>query len=152
MALGPHRQHDGVAIGGHLLAAPGPRRRDRHRPGIVRAGLVRVAGLRQPDPGSQLGPHNATRSPAAASCRASSRPSPRAPSTAQVRSGQARAQAPSFPAWPGQARTRSLPGSSPAAPTATAVREPFCGAIPTITAISALPSSPATRRTAAGMP
>jgi hypothetical protein len=57
MALGPHLQHDGVAIDGHLLAALGPQRRHRHRPGIVRVGLVRVAGLQQPDPGSQLGLH-----------------------------------------------------------------------------------------------
>jgi hypothetical protein len=79
MAPGPHRQHDGVAIGGHLLAARGPQRRHRRRPGIVRAGLVRVAGLQQPDPGSQPGLHIATRSPAAASRRAGSRPGPRAP-------------------------------------------------------------------------
>jgi len=139
MALGPHLQHDGVAIGGHLLAALGPQRRHRHRPGIVGVGLVRVAGLQQPDPGSQLGLHIATRSPAATSCWASSRPSPRAPSTAQVRSGQACAQATSFTAWSGQARTRSLPSGSSAAPTATAVCEPLCGSIPIITAISATP-------------
>jgi len=38
---------------------------------------------------ASLGCPSSTRSPAAASCWASSRPSPRAPSTAQVRSGQA---------------------------------------------------------------
>ena len=141
--------------GGHRrspLAALGPQRRDRHRPGIVRVGLVRVAGLQQPDPGSQLGLHIQHPLAGGDQLLGQQPPSPRAPSTAQVRSGQACAQATSFPAWSGQARTRSLPSGSSAAPTATAVCEPLCGSVPIITAISALPSSPATRRTAAGMP
>ena len=47
---------------------------------------------------------------------------------------------------------RIFPSGCSAAPTATAVCEPLCGSIPIITAISALPSAPATRQTAAGMP
>ena len=62
---------------------------------------------------ASLGCTSSTRSPAATSCRASSRPSPRAPSTVQVRSGEACAQVTSFPAWSGQARTR-LPSRYPA--------------------------------------
>ena len=73
------------------------------------------------------------------SCWASRPPSPRAPSTAHVRSGQAPAQATSFPAWSGQAQTRSVPSGSSAPPTATAVCEPLCGSIPIITAITTLP-------------
>ena len=87
---------------------------------------------------ASLGCTSTTRSPAATSCWASRRPSPGAPSTAQVRSGQAAAQATSCPAWAGQARIRTLPSGSSAAVTATAVCEPLCGSIPIITVISEL--------------
>ena len=99
---------------------------------------------------ASLGCTSSTRSPAATSCWASRPPSPRAPSTAQVRSGRARAQATSLLAWSGQARTRSVPSGSSAAPTATAVCEPLCGSIPIITAISTLPSSPGDRTDRSG--
>ena len=136
--LGPHRQHTGVAVSGHFLPGRRPQRRHRHRQGVVGVVVAGVPGVQQPHPGSQLGLHIATRSPAATSCWASRFPSPRAPSTAQVRSGQACAQPASFPAWSGHARTRSVPSGSPAAPTATAVCEPLCGPVPIITAISTL--------------
>ena len=55
--LGPHLQHRGVILGAHLAPGRGPQRRDRHRAGIVRVVLVRVPGLQQPHPGSQLGRH-----------------------------------------------------------------------------------------------
>ena len=100
---------------------------------------------------ASLGCTSSTRSPAATSCRASSRP----PAGAFHRPGPLRpGLRPATSSRPrsGQARTRSLPSGSSAAPTATAVCEPLCGPVPIITAISALPSSPATRRTAAGMP
>jgi hypothetical protein len=44
-----------VAVSGHLPRGPGPQRRDRHRPGIVRVVLVHIAGLQQPHPRRQLG-------------------------------------------------------------------------------------------------
>jgi uncharacterized protein YbjT (DUF2867 family) len=53
---------------------------------------------------------------------------PPAPSTAQVRRGQAAAQASSRPACATQARTRSSPSGSSAAPTATAVCQAGAGA------------------------
>ena len=77
---------------------------------------------------------SSTRSPAATSCWASREPSPRAPSTAQVRSGQPAAHATSRPAWAAEARTRSSPSGTSAASIATAVCEPLCGSTPIITA------------------
>src|SRR6185437_16197912 len=62
-------------------------------------------------------------------------PRPPAPSTAQVRSGQAAAHASSRPACTALARTRSCPSGSSAPLTATAVREALCGSIPIITAV-----------------
>src|SRR5947209_7272192 len=56
-----------------------------------------------------LGGTSSTRSPADTSCQSSRWPVPPAPSTAQVRCGQAAAHASSRPAWATQARTRSSP-------------------------------------------
>ena len=81
-----------------------------------------------------LGWTSSTRSPAARSCQDSRCPRPAAPSTAQVRSGQATAHATSRSACAVQARTRSSPIGSPAGPIATAVCEPLCGSTPIITA------------------
>ena len=53
--LGQDLEHGGVAVSGHLPRGPGPQRRDRHRPGIVRVVLVHIAGLQQPHPRRQLG-------------------------------------------------------------------------------------------------
>ena len=61
-------------------------------------------------------------------------PGRRRPPAAQVRSGQAAAHATSRPACAAQARTRSWPSGSTAAPVATAVCEPSCGSTPIITA------------------
>jgi hypothetical protein len=55
--LGPHLQHHRVVIGGHLPDSPGAQRRDRHRQGVVRVVLVRVASLQRPHPGHQLRLH-----------------------------------------------------------------------------------------------
>ena len=59
---------------------------------------------------------------------------------AQVRSGQAAAQASSRSAWVAQARTRSSPSGSSARLIATAVCEPLCGSTPIITAAMNRPS------------
>ena len=80
-----------------------------------------------------LGCTSSTRSPAATSCWASRCPRPPAPSTAQVRSGQAAAHASSRSACAAQARTRSSPSGSSAALIATAVCEALCGSTPIIT-------------------
>ncbi len=77
---------------------------------------------------------SSTRSPAARSCWASRWPNPRAPSTAQVRSGHAPAHATSHCAWLAEARTHSLPSGSSAPSIATAVCDPLCGSTPIITA------------------
>ena len=108
MALGPHLQHDGVAIDGHLLAALGPQRRHRDRAGIVRVGLVRVAGLQQPDPGSQLGLHIAA-------------PARRRRPAAGPAAGPARGRLPpprSAPARPAPRQPASRPGPGRPAPAA----------------------------------
>ena len=78
-----------------------------------------------------------TRSPAATSCQSSSRPSPAAPSTAQVRSGHAAAHSASFPACAAEARTRISPSGSSAGLITTAVCDPLCGSTPIITAVIA---------------
>ena len=96
--LGPHLQHHGMVIGPGRPASGRTPRRDRHRTRIIRVVLVGIARGQQPDPGAQLGGTSRTHSPAATSCWARRCPSPPAPSTAQVRSGQAAAQATSFPA------------------------------------------------------
>ena len=94
-----------------------------------------------------------TRSPAATSCWASRCPRPAAPSTAQVRCGQAAAQPSSRSAWAAEARTRTWPSGSSAAPIATAVCEPLCGSTPIITAATTGSPFPfRCRVTAAGMP
>ena len=59
---------------------------------------------------------------------------PPAPPAAQVRCGHATAHASSCSACPPQARTRSSPSSSSAAPITTAVCEALCGPVPIITA------------------
>ena len=102
---------------------------------------------------ASLGGTSSTCSPAATSCCASRCPSPAAPSTAQVRSGQAAAHASSVSAWDGQACTCNSPSGSSAEPIATAVCEFLCGSIPIITsAISALQTVVTESRSAAGMP
>src|SRR5215469_4523514 len=99
-----------------------------------------------------LGGTSSTRSPADSSCWASRWPMPPAPSTAQVRRGQAAAHATSRSAWAAQARTRSSPSGSSAALIATAVCEALCGSTPIITAAieTLLPYRRA--RTVAGTP
>ena len=99
-----------------------------------------------------LGGTSSTRSPAASSCWASRWPSPPAPPAAQVRCGQAAAQASRRSAWTAQARTRSSPSGSSAALIATAVCEALCGSTPIITAAmeTLLPFRRA--RTVAGTP
>ena len=59
---------------------------------------------------------------------------PAAPSTTQVRCGQAAAHASSCSTCPAQARTRSSPSASSAALITTAVCEALCGSPPIITA------------------
>jgi hypothetical protein len=84
------------------------------------------------------------------SCRASRRPGPPAPSTAQVRSGQSAAHVTSLLAWTAQARTRSVPSGSSAGPIATAVCAALRGSIPIITvALGKLPDVFRGRGTAA---
>ena len=114
VALGPHLQDRRVVLGGDLAAGPGPQRRDRHGQGIVRVVLVR-SPLNSRTRDASFGWTSRTRSPAATSCWASSRPSPAAPSTAQVRSGHAAAHSASFPACAADARTRISPSGSSAA-------------------------------------
>jgi hypothetical protein len=101
---------------------------------------------------ASLGWTSSTRSPAASSCWASRCPVPPAPSTAQVRSGHAAAQASSRCSWPALARTRSSPSRSSAALTAAAVCEPLCGSTPIITTAMASFPSPQGAGTVAGMP
>ncbi|HEY1919599.1 MAG TPA: hypothetical protein VGH27_28855 [Streptosporangiaceae bacterium] len=102
---------------------------------------------------ASLGCTSSTHSPAATSCWASRCPSPAAPSTAQVRSGQSAAHATSFSAWPAEARTRSLPSGSSAALITTAVCDPLCGSTPIITAaISTLQAVITRKGNVAGMP
>ena len=84
---------------------------------------------------ASFGGTSSTRSPAATSCWARSRPSPAAPSTAQVRSGHSAAHATSSPACLSEASTRSFPSGCSATPIATAVCEPLCGSTPIITAV-----------------
>ena len=83
-----------------------------------------------------------TRSPADSSCWASRWPRPPAPSTAQVRSGQAAAHSSSRLACASLARTRSCPSGSSAPLIATAVCEALCGSIPIITPAMNGSSSP----------
>ena len=152
VALGPDLQHRRVIIGPDVPNAGRPQRGNGHRPGIVGIVLVRIPGSQQPDPRAQLGRHIATRSPAASNCWASRWPRPPAPSTAQVRRGQAAAQASRRSAWTAQARTRSSPSGSSAAPIATAVCEALCGSTPIMTTAmeTLLPFRSA--RTVAGTP
>ena len=90
---------------------------------------------------ASLGGTSSTRSPAAASCWASRWPTPPAPSTAQVRCGQACAHPSSRSIWAPQARTRSWPSGTSAGSIATAVCEALCGSIPIITATMGTSSS-----------
>jgi hypothetical protein len=103
---------------------------------------------------ASFGGTSSTRSPAATSCWASRHPSPAAPSTAQARSGHARAHATSCAACAGQALTCTFPSGSSPGPIATAVCEPLCGSTPIITiAMSTIPKRcQQERRPAAGMP
>ena len=90
---------------------------------------------------ASLGGTSSTRSPAAASCWASRWPTPPAPSTAQVRCGQACAHSSSRSVWAAQARTRTWPSGASAGSIATAVCEALCGSIPIITATMGTSSS-----------
>jgi hypothetical protein len=82
---------------------------------------------------ASLGYTSSTSSPAATSSWASRCPSPPAPSTAQIRSGQAAAQASSRCACAAEARTRTWPSMASSAPGAT-VCDPLCGSTPIMTA------------------
>lgn len=73
-----------------------------------------------------------TRSPRATSCWASNRPTPAAPSTAQVRSGQPAANANSRSTCRRLETTRTDVLTDPSALITTAVCAPLCGSIPMI--------------------
>jgi hypothetical protein len=105
-----------MVIGDHFPRGGGPQRRYRYRQGIVGSLLPVFPVCSSRTRAASLGCTSSTRSPAAISCWASRRPSPGAPSTAHVRSGQACAQPTSSSACAGQARTRILPSGSSAAP------------------------------------
>jgi hypothetical protein len=105
------------------------------RTGVRLADLSPACSSRTRD--ASFGWTSRTRSPAATSCWASSRPTPAAPSTAQVRSGHAAAHSASFPACAADARTRISPSGSSAGPITTAVCDPLCGSTPIITAVIA---------------
>jgi hypothetical protein len=70
----------------------GPQRGHGDRARIVGIVLVQLPGIEQPHPRSQLRRHVHDRSPAPSSWSVRNRPSPPAPSTAQVRCGHAHAQ------------------------------------------------------------
>lgn len=80
--------------------ALGTHRDLRDRVPVVGVGLAGVPGAEQPHPGRQLAGTSTTSSPASSSRCAKGRPTPFAPSTAQVLSGHALAYA-SIAAWPG---------------------------------------------------
>ena len=133
--LGPHLQHRPVVLSGHLLAGPGPQRRDRHGQRIVGVVLVRVPGLQQPHPGRQLGLHVqhplAGRDKLLGQQPAQSRRRPRPPRSAPA--SPPPTPPASRPERP-QARTRISPSGSSAALITTAVCDPLCGSTPIITA------------------
>ena len=117
-----------------------PQRRDRDRPGIVRVVLVRVPGRPAAAPArpawaARPAPARRRR-PAAGPADGPARRRPRPPRSAPARPPPRPAAA---PAWAAQARTRSSPSGSSAAPIATAVCEPLCGSIPIITAAIGTP-------------
>jgi hypothetical protein len=118
----------------HLPPRGRAQRRDGDRPGVVGVVLVRVPGRQQPHPGPQLRLHVQHPLTRGDQLPVQQMPSPPAPSTAQVRSGQSAAHATSRWAWAAEARTRSSPSGSSAAPIATAACEPLCGPAPIITA------------------
>ena len=104
---------------------------------------------------ASLGCTSSTRSPAATSCWASRCPRPAAPSTAQVRSGQAAAHASSRSACAAQARTRSWSQQAPRPrrsppPCASPYAGPRRSSLPP--SICPFPLGFAPDRTAAGMP
>ena len=138
--LGPYLQHRRVVIGPDRPAGGRAQRRDRDRAGVV--GVVLVHRSRRPAaaPGRRAWAGRPAparrRRPAAGPAGA---PGPPAPPTAQVRCGQAAAHASSRSAWAAEARTRTWPSGSSAAPIATAVCEPLCGSTPIITAATIYP-------------
>jgi hypothetical protein len=134
VALGPDLQHRRVIIEPHFPDTGRAQRGDRDRPGIVGIVLVHIAGGQQPDPRAQLGRHIQHPLTGRQQLLGQQVAQAAAPSTAQVRVGQAPAQASSCSAWAAQARTRSSPSGSSAALIATAVCEALCGSTPIITA------------------
>src|SRR5262249_10487415 len=122
-------------LGEHRARRLGAQRRHRHRQGVIRVVLVVSPAASSRTRAASLGGTSSTCSPAAASCWASRCPSPVAPSTAQVRSGQSRAHITSCSACAGQALTPILPSGCSPALIPTAVCEPLCGPTPIITAV-----------------
>jgi len=136
------RTADGIAfdINGNLYVAAVTSRRALERSAATATDKASFGSFLLVSPASSnrtraasLGGTSSTRSPTATSCWASRCPSPAAPSTAQIRSGQAAAHVTSRSAWVAEARTRNSPSGSSAAPIATAVCEPLCGSTPIIT-------------------
>jgi hypothetical protein len=122
VTLRPHLQHRRVIARSDFPAGRRAQRRNSDRPCVVRVVLAHRPSGQQPHPGAQLGPdiqHLLTRSQEMLGQQIPQTP---APSTAQVRSGQAAAHASSRCAWAAEARTRSSPSGSSAAPIATLMR------------------------------
>jgi hypothetical protein len=94
----------------------------------------------QPDPGAELGLDIKDPLTRRQQLLGQQVTQPRGAPAAQVRSGQAAAHDSSRSACAAQARTRSSPSGSSAAPIATAVCEPLCGSTPIITAAMNGPS------------
>ena len=121
-------------------------RRDRHRAGIVRVVLVHCPRRPAAAPGRRAwAAHPAParrRRPAAGPAGAPGPRRPRPPRSAPARPRPTPAAA---PPGPREARTRSWPSGSSAAPIATAVCEPLCGSTPIITAAIEPPLSRSTQ-------
>jgi hypothetical protein len=111
--LSPHLQHRRVVIGGHRAAGPGPQRRDRHRQGIIRIVLIRVTGLQQAHPASELRLH--VQHPLA---RRDQLPGqqPAQPAGTLHRPGPLRPHRRPREQLPGPGRCRRAPAARPAAP------------------------------------
>jgi hypothetical protein len=86
--IGQHPQRLELTVSAQHPQRRGAHRDDRDRVGVTRVGLAVVAGVEEPDPGSELGGTSTTCSPASRSRCAKGRPAPLLPSTAQTRSGQ----------------------------------------------------------------
>ena len=152
--LGPHLQHRRVILGHHLAPGLRPQRRDRDRQGIVRVVLVRVPGLQQPHPGSELGRHVQHPLPGGDQLLGQQ---PAQPAGALHRPASAPATAPPTPPAARPGPRRRGPAARPAAPpprrSPPRYASPYAGR-----SRSSLPSSARSsivtrnERTAAGMP